>query len=31
MAQTRLVAQIGDLTIQPDTPARVVVDQRTTH
>ncbi|UGB26640.1 flagellar basal body P-ring protein FlgI [Methylorubrum sp. B1-46] len=29
MAQTRLVAQIGDLTIQPDTPARVVVDQRT--
>ncbi len=29
MAQTRLVAEIGDLTIQPDTPARVVVDQRT--
>ncbi|GEP03184.1 flagellar basal body P-ring protein FlgI [Methylobacterium oxalidis] len=29
MAQTRLVAEIGDLTIEPDTPARVVVDQRT--
>ncbi|WP_455977778.1 flagellar basal body P-ring protein FlgI [Methylorubrum populi] len=29
MAQTRLVAQIGDLTIEPDMPARVVVDQRT--
>lgn len=27
--QTRLVAEIGDLTVQPDIPARVVVDQRT--
>lgn len=27
--QTRLVAEIGDLTIQPDIPAKVVVDQRT--
>ncbi|KQO51594.1 flagellar basal body P-ring protein FlgI [Methylobacterium sp. Leaf85] len=29
IAQTRFVAEIGDLTINPDTPARVVVDQRT--
>ncbi|MFE1600205.1 flagellar basal body P-ring protein FlgI [Methylobacterium sp. ID0610] len=29
IAQTRFVAEIGDLTIEPDTPARVVVDQRT--
>ena len=28
-SQTRLVAEIGDLTIQPDIPAKVVVDQRT--
>ena len=28
-AQTRLVAEIGDLTVQPDIPAKVVVDQRT--
>ena len=27
--QTRLVAEIGDLTVQPDIPAKVVVDQRT--
>ncbi|MCF4129730.1 flagellar basal body P-ring protein FlgI [Methylobacterium sp. SyP6R] len=29
MILPRLVAEIGDLTIQPDVPARVVVDQRT--
>ncbi len=29
MVLPRLVAEIGDLTIQPDVPARVVVDQRT--
>jgi flagellar P-ring protein precursor FlgI len=29
IAQTRFVAEIGDLTVNPDTPARVVVDQRT--
>ncbi|ACA18059.1 flagellar P-ring protein [Methylobacterium sp. 4-46] len=29
IAQTRFIAEVGDLTIQPDTPARVVVDQRT--
>lgn len=26
---TRFIAEIGDLLVQPDTPARVVVDQRT--
>jgi len=26
---TRFIAEIGDLRVQPDTPARVVVDQRT--
>ncbi|GJE00495.1 MULTISPECIES: flagellar basal body P-ring protein FlgI [Methylobacterium] len=29
IAQTRFIAEVGDLTIMPDTPARVVVDQRT--
>ncbi|MGY2047708.1 flagellar basal body P-ring protein FlgI [Methylobacterium sp. JK268] len=29
IAQTRFIAEIGDLLVEPDTPARVVVDQRT--
>ncbi len=29
MGATRFIAEIGDLEIQPDTPARIVVDQRT--
>nr|WP_245411073.1 flagellar basal body P-ring protein FlgI [Microvirga flavescens] len=29
VASTRFIAEIGDLLVQPDTPARVVVDQRT--
>ena len=29
VTQTRFVAEIGDVTVQPDAPARVVVDQRT--
>lgn len=29
IALTRFVAEVGDLTVYPDTPARVVVDQRT--
>lgn len=29
IGSTRFIAEIGDLMVQPDTPARVVVDQRT--
>jgi flagellar P-ring protein precursor FlgI len=29
VGSTRFIAELGDLTIQPDTPARIVVDQRT--
>jgi flagellar P-ring protein FlgI len=29
IAATRFIAELGDLEIQPDTPARIVVDQRT--
>jgi flagellar P-ring protein precursor FlgI len=29
VAATRFIAELGDLEIQPDTPARIVVDQRT--
>ncbi|MGO4707363.1 flagellar basal body P-ring protein FlgI [Microvirga sp. 2MCAF38] len=29
IGSTRFIAEIGDLLVQPDTPARVVVDQRT--
>ena len=29
IAQTRFIAEVGDLSVDPDVPARVVVDQRT--
>lgn len=29
IAPTRFIAELGDIEIQPDTPARIVVDQRT--
>ncbi|WP_243374178.1 flagellar basal body P-ring protein FlgI [Microvirga solisilvae] len=29
IAATRFIAELGDLEVQPDTPARIVVDQRT--
>lgn len=29
IAATRFIAELGDIEIQPDTPARIVVDQRT--
>ncbi|WP_370874479.1 flagellar basal body P-ring protein FlgI [Amorphus orientalis] len=29
VSKARFLAEIGDLTVQPDTPARVVIDQRT--
>lgn len=29
IGQTRFIAEIGELLVQPDTPARVVIDQRT--
>ncbi|MCW6511387.1 flagellar basal body P-ring protein FlgI [Lichenifustis flavocetrariae] len=29
ISQTRFMAEIGDLTVEPDTPARVVIDERT--